>query len=144
MGEFLPLLIAIAVGLISTFSRMKGQSQENKGKPMMPPQLDPMHPKHFEKKVPQKREVPMQSTFETSQSTFSDVTTARINERINVAPNRTKKQEVKEIDEELVSATTLRNLNKKKLIEGVMMAEVLGPPRALKPLRPIYSKRLPK
>ncbi|MBM6619255.1 hypothetical protein [Bacillus suaedaesalsae] len=145
MGEFLPLLVAVVIGLITTFSRMKGQSQGNSGKPMMPPQLDPMHPKHFENKMPQKTEVPMKSTFEhTSKPSLQNETSVHSFENTHVASKRVNQQEDKKVNEPIVSTSTLKNLNKKKLIEGVIMAEVLGPPRALKPLRSSHTGRLPK
>lgn len=146
MGEFLPLLVVIVVGLISTFSKMKGQNQENQGKPMLPPQLDPMHPKHFEEKIPQKKKVPIQSTFKHEQKSMTVIqneTSVRTNERTNIAPNRVTQFVEKNVEEPIFTSKNLKNINKRNLIQGVIMAEVLGPPRALKPHRTNVTRKLP-
>lgn len=146
MGEFLPLLVVIVVGLISTFSKMKGQNQGNPGKPMVPPQLDPMHPKHFEGKMTQRKETPTQSTtipknkpvIKNETMTLSEVRTK------SIPPKSTQTVAIK-VEEPVENSTHyLKNINKKKLIEGVIMAEVLGPPRALKPHSTNFSQKLPK
>jgi hypothetical protein len=138
MGEILPLIVAIVFGLIYNFSKVMKQKQgTEKSKPIIPPKLDPMHPDHFgERNKPNKsqlkpvKELGVEQTFN---SDYSPTIEKVVERRVQVKR--------KNNDE---SPVQIQKLTKQKLVEGVVMAEILGAPRALKPHHSSRSPRLSK
>jgi hypothetical protein len=144
MGEILPLVVAIVFGLIYNFSKMMKQNQNQgseKSKPVIPPKLDPMHPNHFGEHKPKKSQIQPASDQPVKElgvnrpftSGYSPTKEKVVEQRVQVK---------KKINDE--SPVKIQNLTKQKLVEGVVMAEILGAPRALKPHHSSRSPRLSK
>jgi hypothetical protein len=148
MEGLFPLIIIVA-GIISFLSKMKGQNQEDprRSKPFIPPQLDPMHPKNFEKGKSLSRQATtvMKEQDPTHISESQTFTYEAKPVQIEQKSLSHQSEYVKKPSQER-NITSLKNINKQKLVEGIIMAEVLGPPRALKPLhssKHSTNKRLP-
>jgi hypothetical protein len=152
MDGFFPLIIVIVAGLISFLSKMKDQKQEGSGrqKPFLPPNLDPMHPKHFEKRQTKQqttisKEPKYNSLNERQGQTFTFEETSVKAERKSELKQSGRSIQLEVTDH--AKPIHVRNLNKQKIVEGIIMAEVLGAPRSLKPLhssRYITNKKLSK
>lgn len=56
MGEIVPLIVAIVIGIIYNFFKGMSEKEGEKRKPTIPPKLDPMHPQHFGESKPRTAE----------------------------------------------------------------------------------------
>ena len=138
MGNIVRLIILIGV-IVNFVKRFKGAGEEQ--------------PKQSQQQPERERKNTMKDIFQQ----FEDVFTEEIPKQQKVEPNRElaqpnselqgKYKEVKErvvrqpaVPIEIVSPskdkkielTTIRNISKKRAVEGIIWSEVLGPPRAKK------------
>lgn len=67
--------------------------------------------------------------------------TATVDEDDYAAETRTMKTKEQEKELEKIKTTAHRKMTKKTLVDGVIMAEILGPPRALKPYESVIQER---
>jgi hypothetical protein len=137
MEGLFPIIIIVA-GLISFLSKMKGQNQEDprRKKTSMPPQLDPMHPKHFETNKPLSKQATTirkepEANHLSDIQTFTKEAAPMAAERRDVSDQQNRLRQPEQTNN--TSRLKVQNLNKQKLVEGIIMAEVLGSPRGLKP-----------
>ncbi|WP_456278239.1 hypothetical protein [Bacillus sp. AK128] len=145
MGEFLPIIVAIIFGLYSLFKRNMSDQEGEKKKPFLPPNLDPMHPKHFGKQnAPEAPSQPQQ--IEKPKVELMSNPEERIGRQDyqTKAREHTFKQEPIKINKVKKLNPTIQKLNKQRLVEGVIMAEILGSPRAHQPHHTRSAKKLSK
>ncbi|WP_246940472.1 hypothetical protein [Bacillus pinisoli] len=136
MGEFLPILVAIAFGIYSFYKKNIAQEDQEKRKPMLPPNLDPMHPKHYESRKPVEVSRPQEAPREKPRTeTYTrPIPVQMIQEQpVRVHENHVKVKSIKEKSEGNQHPAKMPAFTRERLVEGVIMAEVLGPPRAHKP-----------
>jgi hypothetical protein len=140
MGEFLPIIVAIVFGIYSLLKRNMSAKDNEKRKPFSPPNLDPMHPKHFENE--KQAEVPREIKVETLKTEHLYRRDPVVKK--NYVKEKSFKQEPIKLAKRKKSSTSIPKFNKHSLVEGVIMAEVLGSPRSKNPHYSNKVKKLPK
>lgn len=143
MGEIVPLIVAIVIGIIYNFFKGMSEKEGEKRKPTIPPKLDPMHPQHFGESKPRTAEPKKAVQTDSVVEIFTEKKQQQIQTKIN---KQEKAQEFIQVEKPKMddSAVIIEKLTQKKLIESVVMAEILGAPRALKPHRSSRYSKLSK
>ncbi|MBO8156044.1 MAG: hypothetical protein H0Z32_06250 [Bacillaceae bacterium] len=131
------VFIAIIWAVLNFFSRLQGNEQQT------PTQEKPVYkqPEVQPQKVPEKKIDPREAFFKPNQSenTFSEDMIEQA-EKIEQAKNEhdalpddesiSKPNQPKKLNKQL---SVNRQFTKKRIVESLIMSEVLGPPRAYKP-----------
>ncbi|MGM8213520.1 hypothetical protein ACLIBH_12155 [Virgibacillus sp. W0430] len=157
------LLFIIISGLISLFKNKSNQQQENKE----PSNVPKTYPKEVETKQYKKVEERVQDTIQSlsteeqrekqlerlkdqvrgmSRRESDQMTTSRNDQAFQSTAVTHKNNQLltnkdKEADQTSLQKQITGRLNQKGLVESIIMAEVLGPPRSVNPYRPRISNR---
>ncbi len=142
MEGFLPIILAIAYAAFSLFSKLSKKNEETeKRKPTISPKLDPMHPQHYDKSP---REIRVNPVIKNPQRDKGiEVNNLFSSTNVPYQSGITEKDisEVEKVSNKL--PFQVQNLTKENLIQGVVMAEILGAPRSRNPHRSASRKKLP-
>jgi hypothetical protein len=141
MGEFLPIIVAIVFGLYSLLKRNMSAQDDEKRKPFSPPNLDPMHPKHFENQ--KQAEAPRRPEVVIKPQAEQMYRPEHVDKK-SYAKERPFKQEPIKLVKQKKVTTSMPAFTKQRLVEGVIMAEILGPPRAQNPHHSNKARKLSK
>ncbi|MBM7660791.1 hypothetical protein JOC85_001563 [Bacillus mesophilus] len=141
MGEFLPIIVAIAFGIYSFLKRNMSAEDDEKRKPFSPPNLDPMHPKHFDN--PKQVEAQPRPEVVIKPQVEQMYRPEHVNQKSYVKERPFKQEPIKLVKQKRVT-TSMPVFTKQRLVEGVIMAEVLGPPRAQNPHHSNRARKLSK
>lgn len=138
-----PIMILVVIGILTKVFKNQQSGDQKSRQPS--PKLDPMHPKHFEEKRayqsrPNLDEMPVTFDKEISyQSKVYEPLEAMVKTEINEA-SLTQHQSEKQVAQKSKpkkapnhkKRSSLQGIRSSNAVEGVIWAEVLGPPRAHK------------
>ncbi|MFZ3588200.1 hypothetical protein ACOI1C_02750 [Bacillus sp. DJP31] len=142
MEGFFPIILALIFGAISLFSKKNKEDAEGENrKPLIPPRLDPMHPQHFGERKPKREQEEQVVTVPIIEVRNEELVTPYTSIPYQQKREDSITKKMKPITNH--SQVQIRNLTKQNLIQGVVMAEILGAPRSKKPHHSSLSKKLP-
>ncbi|MFD1736599.1 hypothetical protein ACFSCX_08475 [Bacillus salitolerans] len=146
--EFNLVTLIVVIGIIvKVFNSFQENKNRQQNKPTVSPKIDPMHPKHFEQQQRETRQVPVRKEkiqYKDNLEIIEKVEAINKYEPNAYDPHSSNLKERRKQKKKVNSTITpkskiaLNRLTKEKLMEGIIMAEVLGPPRALKPHKSSY------